>query len=285
MMKLWLPVQDDESNAKMSSDNFLNALNHGISVLQDVADFEPTPIRNNNDDRIVNDRTSSSSFSTMMMNKPHPAFEQFTMRSDEQFTMRIEPTPISNTNIKVVKEIPLTSVPGLQHSSYASIMRSFLVDSKQEKEKWFHDNCYNSDDGVATVGGSGGSSGVGGDDDGEEEDETTTSLASSSDDSDSKLRPGHLEQWNIRYQELVDFKHKFKHCLVPLQWPENTGLAHWVKRQRHQYILKSEGKHSTLTEERELALENLGFIWNSHAAAWEERRQELEEFRDQHGHW
>ena len=59
---------------------------------------------------------------------------------------------------------------------------------------------------------------------------------------------------------------------------------HWVKRQRYQYKLKKEGKHSNMTNEREEALNRLGFVWDSHAVFWEERFNELKAFRDTHGH-
>ena len=48
--------------------------------------------------------------------------------------------------------------------------------------------------------------------------------------------------------------------------------------------LKKDGAHSTLTDEREFALGCLGFVWDSHAASWEERWNELREYRNIHGH-
>lgn len=108
------------------------------------------------------------------------------------------------------------------------------------------------------------------------------SVASSG--SESGLRNSHVEQWNQRYMELVAFRNEFQHCLVPLNWARNQSLAHWVKRQRYQYRIKTEGKHSTMTEERQASLESLGFVWDSHAAAWEERWDELRKFKDRYGH-
>eukprot|EP00526_Cylindrotheca_closterium_P017501 CAMPEP_0113639580 /NCGR_PEP_ID=MMETSP0017_2-20120614/20766_1 /TAXON_ID=2856 /ORGANISM="Cylindrotheca closterium" /LENGTH=313 /DNA_ID=CAMNT_0000550805 /DNA_START=261 /DNA_END=1202 /DNA_ORIENTATION=- /assembly_acc=CAM_ASM_000147 len=98
------------------------------------------------------------------------------------------------------------------------------------------------------------------------------------------FRSSQLEQWNYRYQELVQFKKENNHCSVPLHYPKNSSLAHWVKRQRHQYRMKKENKHSTLTDQRQEMLESLGFIWDSHAAAWDERWNQLSQFRDEHGH-
>jgi hypothetical protein len=101
--------------------------------------------------------------------------------------------------------------------------------------------------------------------------------------SSTAFRSTHLEKWNQRYHELERFQRDFNHCLVPLNWPRNPSLAHWVKRQRHQYRMEMEGKHSTMTDERLTLLEDLGFVWDSHAASWEERWNELSCFRDRHG--
>jgi hypothetical protein len=90
--------------------------------------------------------------------------------------------------------------------------------------------------------------------------------------------------WEKRFQELLEFRGRHDNCLVPHNWAENLALAKWVKRQRYQFKLKTEGKHSTLTEERQSALDNLGFIWDSHNAVWEERLSELMEFKRRHGH-
>jgi hypothetical protein len=101
---------------------------------------------------------------------------------------------------------------------------------------------------------------------------------------DSTTRNSHVEQWNQRYIELDEFQREFHHCLVPLHWPRNPSLAHWVKRQRHQFRIKREGKHSTVTDERQAILEGLGFVWDSHAAGWIERWNELRDFKNRHGH-
>lgn len=90
--------------------------------------------------------------------------------------------------------------------------------------------------------------------------------------------------WNRRYSELLEFYNTHGHCLVPLRFRENPALSHWVKRQRYQHRVKREGKHSTLDEDRQAALETIGFVWNSHAASWEERWNELRDFRDIFGH-
>lgn len=92
------------------------------------------------------------------------------------------------------------------------------------------------------------------------------------------------EKWQQRFDELIEFKKEYGHCCVPSHWPQNSPLAQWVKRQRSQYKLKMEGKRSNMTNQRQSALEELGFVWDSHSALWEERLNELRAFRDLHGH-
>eukprot|EP00934_Nitzschia_sp_Nitz4_P002108 Nitzschia sp. Nitz4//scaffold256_size27904//11125//14572//NITZ4_008168-RA/size27904-snap-gene-0.11-mRNA-1//-1//CDS//3329544408//2108//frame0 len=90
--------------------------------------------------------------------------------------------------------------------------------------------------------------------------------------------------WKKRYRELIRFRERHGHCLVPHKWHENLALATWVKRQRYQWKLRQQGKRSTLTTDRLDALSRLGFVWDSHNATWEERFNELVEFKRLHGH-
>lgn len=91
-------------------------------------------------------------------------------------------------------------------------------------------------------------------------------------------------QWLERFQELVEYKESFGSCHVPHNWEHNVPLAQWVKRQRYQYTLREDGKHSTLTDERKEALDDIGFVWSSHTAVWLERLEELRQFKQQFGH-
>ena len=99
-----------------------------------------------------------------------------------------------------------------------------------------------------------------------------------------RFRMSQAEQWGERYKELIRFKEENGHCVVPLCYPINTTLSHWVKRQRCQYKLKHAGKRSTLTDDRETLLEELGFTWDSHNASWEERYHDLVKFKSINGH-
>lgn len=93
-----------------------------------------------------------------------------------------------------------------------------------------------------------------------------------------------VDQWNTRLQELIEYKAQHGHCNVPFCYDEKPFLAAWVKRQRYQYKCKVRGKHSHLTDEREALLEQLGFVWDTHVAAWEENYALMVEFYRLHGH-
>jgi hypothetical protein len=96
-----------------------------------------------------------------------------------------------------------------------------------------------------------------------------------------KLSPD--DEWMNRYRELCDYQQKHGSCSVPHNW-ENRPLANWVKRQRYQFTLKYDCKHSALSDEREEVLTSLGFQWRLNKTMWEERFNELADFKDIHGH-
>jgi hypothetical protein len=91
-------------------------------------------------------------------------------------------------------------------------------------------------------------------------------------------------QWADKFQDLVKFKDAHGHCQVPHNWEGNSSLAHWVNNQRYQYKLRIESEHSSLTSEREEALERLGFVWNPRDSIWEERMNELASYVTDKGH-
>ena len=84
--------------------------------------------------------------------------------------------------------------------------------------------------------------------------------------------------WESRFQELVRFKEKHGHCRVPQRWKDNPKLGLWVAVQRR---FKSRNK---LPPEVVHRLDNIGFIWDPHQAAWEEMFGELVAFHRANGH-
>ena len=113
---------------------------------------------------------------------------------------------------------------------------------------------------------------------------SASSSPSSASASSCKLRSFQSKLWKEKFEELLEYREKYGTCHVPHDWKGNPALAKWVKRQRYQYKLKRDGKHTTLTDDREDALNDVGFVWQSHRSAWEERYDELCAFRMVHGH-
>ena len=110
--------------------------------------------------------------------------------------------------------------------------------------------------------------------------------------------------WNQRFNELVAYKKIYGNCNVPFEYTDNPSLGFWVseqRRQRRKLILEEEEKEggynkksgsrkkrksrssAALTRERIHALEEIGFCWNRLEAAWEERYQELVEYKAKYG--
>lgn len=99
----------------------------------------------------------------------------------------------------------------------------------------------------------------------------------------ARFRRYQADQWMDRFDDLINFKAEFGTCLVPHSYPPNQQLAQWVKRQRYQHKLKAEGRHSTLTDARKQELDDMGFVWDSHKAAWDERLESLKAFHAKYG--
>jgi hypothetical protein len=68
--------------------------------------------------------------------------------------------------------------------------------------------------------------------------------------------------WDIRFQELVDYKGRFGDTKVPKEWSENRKLAGWVRKQREQYRKQAIGENNAMTESRKNKLLDLGFVWS-----------------------
>ena len=83
---------------------------------------------------------------------------------------------------------------------------------------------------------------------------------------------------------MSEFKAHFGHCLVPQQYSNNPDLEPWVSTQRQDYKFYSDGKPSCMTAERIRELESVAFVWDTGAALWTERFEQLREFKAQFGH-
>mmetsp|Transcript_8789 Transcript_8789/g.18877 ORF Transcript_8789/g.18877 Transcript_8789/m.18877 type:complete len:697 (-) Transcript_8789:102-2192(-) len=79
---------------------------------------------------------------------------------------------------------------------------------------------------------------------------------------------GKKNLWEAQYQELVNFKARNGHCLVPSGKKQETKLSRWVSRQRLEYRYFKEGKATAMTQERIDRLEEIGFAFK----AWDAKR-------------
>eukprot|EP00591_Stephanopyxis_turris_P009863 CAMPEP_0195529230 /NCGR_PEP_ID=MMETSP0794_2-20130614/31693_1 /TAXON_ID=515487 /ORGANISM="Stephanopyxis turris, Strain CCMP 815" /LENGTH=88 /DNA_ID=CAMNT_0040660503 /DNA_START=76 /DNA_END=339 /DNA_ORIENTATION=+ len=70
-----------------------------------------------------------------------------------------------------------------------------------------------------------------------------------------------LVDWDVRLQQLTDFKATHGNCNVPWRSHENPQLRTWVQNQRKAYKRFIEGASSSITKKRIEALNNLGFEW------------------------
>jgi len=85
--------------------------------------------------------------------------------------------------------------------------------------------------------------------------------------------------WEVRFQQLKEFKEEHGHCDVPQNFP--GGLGGWVANQR------SKKRSQLLDAGRIQKLGELGFGWGSNKTLldrWEARFWELKEFKEEHGH-
>ena len=189
----------------------------------------------------------------------------------------IEPTPIGPGGVQVVDEVPVTENPWHEDEALIDILCPLLSTKRKlnctEKENPSkrHQIPIPSELGENRVPAADACS------------DNKRGNSQSDEESLNRFRIYQAEQWGDRFEDMIHFQRHRGHCLVPHNFPENPALAQWVKRQRYQYKLKYEGKHSTLTQEREQALEELGFVWDSHRAAWEERFNELVAYLKKHG--
>jgi superfamily II DNA or RNA helicase len=84
--------------------------------------------------------------------------------------------------------------------------------------------------------------------------------------------------WEIRFQELQQYKQAHGNCLVPQSWKGNRRLADWVSEQR---VANNKG---LLDAERFRRLDELDFDWDPNTNHWEKYFCQLIEFKQEYGH-
>lgn len=61
-------------------------------------------------------------------------------------------------------------------------------------------------------------------------------------------------QWEIRFIQLCEYKHKYGDCCVPIAYKDNKQLGQWVSNQRK--------KSNNLSKEKIERFNSIGFVWN-----------------------
>ncbi|MCH7864568.1 MAG: helicase associated domain-containing protein, partial [Proteobacteria bacterium] len=79
------------------------------------------------------------------------------------------------------------------------------------------------------------------------------------------------------FGQLLAYKATHGNCNVPNRWPENPKLGVWVATQRKDH------KRGRLSDDRIARLEEIGFVWDTLEAAWEEMFTALLAYKDAHG--
>uniref|UniRef100_UPI0040560203 Helicase associated domain protein n=1 Tax=Candidatus Electronema sp. TaxID=2698783 RepID=UPI0040560203 len=86
-------------------------------------------------------------------------------------------------------------------------------------------------------------------------------------------------KWEENYNRLQVYHSKHGNADVPNRWKEDLKLAAWVGAQRERR------KKEIISDEQVQLLDALGFTWqHRERGAWEDRYQELIEFKEKHGH-
>ena len=84
--------------------------------------------------------------------------------------------------------------------------------------------------------------------------------------------------WQNRFDQLVRFKELHGHCNVPKSYSINPSLGIWVGTQRKKYINKK------LSLGQTNRLNSIGFDWDPINTSWQNRLDQLVQFKELHGH-
>lgn len=122
-------------------------------------------------------------------------------------------------------------------------------------------------------------------DENEEDDLSRTSSNAAKKKNTSKYFQHQEDRWMEHFQSLLRYKEMHGNCHVPQNYPQDPALARWARRQRHQFK-QNRQMHvkNPMSKERQLMLEQAGFVWDPQMDNWEIRRQELEAYKEKYGH-
>jgi hypothetical protein len=104
-------------------------------------------------------------------------------------------------------------------------------------------------------------------------------------------------QWNVKYERLVEFKRENGHCMVPSRYKQDKSLGPWVRTQRRIHNNNNNNMRMLpMLPGRKDLLDELGFVWRvdrsvlgykaneSRESIWKMRYENLAEFKRKNGH-
>jgi uncharacterized protein YbgA (DUF1722 family) len=93
------------------------------------------------------------------------------------------------------------------------------------------------------------------------------------------------KKWNMKYQQLVEFKRTNGHYLVPQKYEQDKSLGEWVNKQRK---IHNDNK---MRLDRKIILDEIGFTWKADAThfkpddkLWHQQYKKLVEYKRNYGH-
>jgi hypothetical protein len=94
------------------------------------------------------------------------------------------------------------------------------------------------------------------------------------------------KKWNMKYEQLLEFKREKDHCMVPRNYEQDKSLGQWVQKQR------SNHKNNKLRPDRKELLDEIGFAWKDEGAPtfkpddklWHNQYEKLVELKRKRGH-
>jgi hypothetical protein len=94
-----------------------------------------------------------------------------------------------------------------------------------------------------------------------------------------------LQVWYSRLNDLWDYKKINGDCLVPQKYTPNPSLGIWVNKQRMEKKALDERRKSSMTDGKEQALEEVGFVWAKRKgqASWDEKYRDLRRYCQRNG--
>ena len=239
----------------------MNSLNSSTTPLYDAFDGQ---LRSQLTSSILRQLSNDNTLVTLMETDKQFADSCGGQKEEGALNKVLEPSPIKSQDLKTRTHKLINDLPDFitrYCDDYIQVL-SKLGEEDSENENSFTSSSFScapqairSDDGAAT---------------------------SVSSDSSERVHLYQIERWTERFRDLVEYSEMHGHFNVKQK--ENPALFQWVKRQRHQYKLRKISHRSNLTLDRIQMLEDVGFVWDSHRAAWDEKFDELKEFKDLHGH-